>query len=178
MDSNDQQFIQRLICVQPRIRAFIGSIIFDHNRVDDILQQANVVLVDKAEQFAQGTDFGAWACKIAYFEVLADRQRYARQRMLFDNDLVAQLADTAERETQMIEDRRAALRVCLEELHGKSRSLLYERYSLNRSATAIAKQMQRPVGSIRQTLYRIRMTLMNCIESKMKSNYDRQHTTT
>jgi DNA-directed RNA polymerase specialized sigma24 family protein len=47
---------------------------------------------------------------------------------------------------------------------------LEARYAEGRSAQQIAATLQRPVGSIRQTLYRIRQQLRSCLEPFMQGS--------
>jgi RNA polymerase sigma-70 factor (ECF subfamily) len=43
-------------------------------------------------QYELGTNFTAWACSIAHYQVLSNRQRRGRSRVCFSDALVAQLA--------------------------------------------------------------------------------------
>ena len=52
--------------------------------------------------------------------------------------------------------------------HDAHRDLLTRRYTDNDSITAIAASTDRPVGSIRQTLYRIRQQLADCIDRTLR----------
>ena len=61
------------------------SLARDPDRAHDILQKANVVMLEKSEEFiAQDHKFPPWAFKVCYFEVLGDRRDNARDRHLFD----------------------------------------------------------------------------------------------
>ena len=69
------EFIVHLTACQNRLYAYVFSLLPDRERRRDVLQETNLVLWRKSDQFMAGTDFGAWACKVAYFEVLAERRR-------------------------------------------------------------------------------------------------------
>ncbi len=156
-----EQFVSSLIACQPRLYAYILSAVADVNEAEDILQETNVVLWRKAEE-AKGVDnFVAWACKVAYFQVLAYLQRRKRDRQVFDVELLQQLAD--ETVHQEISSSRAALKGCIEKLPQPHRVLLMDRYATGVTVQEIAQRMGRPVGSISQTLYRVRAALRDCI---------------
>jgi len=162
-----EQFVQLLIKAQTRLYAFILSLVGDRTQADDVLQETNMVLWRKAEEFEPGTDFGAWACQVAYFQVLAHWQRDRRERLLFDEELMRVVAGVIEQRTSEIDERKEALRACLSELPDPQRDLLHRRYNLDNSIKQIAADLGRPDGSIAQTLYRIRATLLSCIERRL-----------
>jgi RNA polymerase sigma-70 factor (ECF subfamily) len=159
----DQQerFVGSLIACQPRLYAYILSAVTDVNEAEDVLQETNVVLWRKAEEAGAADNFVAWACKVAYFQVLAHLQRRKRDRQVFDVELLQQLADESAR--QEISNSRVALKGCIDKLPVPQRTLLMDRYAAGASVQDIAQRMGRPVGSISQTLYRVRAALRDCI---------------
>ncbi|WP_404309452.1 sigma-70 family RNA polymerase sigma factor [Neorhodopirellula lusitana] len=137
------------------------------NDVDDLLQEVNVVLWQKADQFEPGTDFWAWASQVARFKVMNQIRRYSRDRLVFDESFVTELADLATERSAGSLDQQAALRQCMQRLPVAQRALVEMRYSSDRSVMSIAEELNRPVGSIRQTLYRIRGLLLECIQTNL-----------
>jgi RNA polymerase sigma-70 factor (ECF subfamily) len=73
-------FTTHLMAVQRRLYAYILTILPNLSDADDVLQDTNAVLLRKRTQFVAGTEFGAWACRVAYFEVLALRRKRQRER--------------------------------------------------------------------------------------------------
>jgi RNA polymerase sigma-70 factor (ECF subfamily) len=167
MDLRQEQFTQLLLAVQPRLKVYIRAMVGDATAADDILQQTNLVLCRKSEQYAFGTDFGAWALKIAHFEVLKQRQRFVRSRLIFDEALAGSMAAAAAEELVDFDDQREALAHCLDELSEPHREMIRRRYALAESVEQLAAVLNRPAGSIRQTLYRIRQRLADCIRAKI-----------
>ena len=165
--SQDEQVLQLIIDHQLRLRAFIRSLVPNHASADDVLQETNLVLWRKLDQFAIGTDFGAWACKIAWLQIRAHWQKHGRDRLVFDEGLMLELAQEAEKSYSDLERRLAELRACLNQLTSRQRDLLRRRYTDNQRPTEIAEKLKRPVGSIRQTIYRIRQSLLACIQQKL-----------
>jgi RNA polymerase sigma-70 factor, ECF subfamily len=168
MPDPDREFASHLIAHQTRLRIYIRMLVPDRTVAEDILQQTNLVLWEKAGDFEAGTDFSAWASKVAYFEVLAHRQRVGRDRHLFSDEMVSQLAQIYEQSWGAADDeRRAALDSCLTKLPRSQRDMLVHRYNLGLGVTQIAGRLGRPAGSVRVTLHRIRAALLECIERKL-----------
>lgn len=168
MDSNQssnakERFIRDLIDCQARLYGYILAALADVNEAEDVLQETNVVLWRKSEEAQQVDSFAAWACRVAQFQVLAHFQRRRRDKHAFGESLIAQLADESARQDANLGTRRAALQNCLEKLPEGQRQMITQRYVDGDSVTDIASRTNRPVGSISQTLYRIRLALMDCI---------------
>ncbi|MBI1367748.1 MAG: sigma-70 family RNA polymerase sigma factor [Planctomycetes bacterium] len=167
MDPRQAQFTQLLLAVQPRLKVYIRAMVGDAVAADDILQQTNLVLIKKSEQFTLGSDFAAWALKIAHYEVLKQRQTFARSRLIFDEALAEEMAHAAAEETLDLPEQKAALASCLGRLSAAHRGLIQRRYSTASSIDDLAAALGRPAGSVRQTLFRIRQTLADCIRARM-----------
>ena len=125
-DSGDE-FIVRLTDCQNRLYAYILSLLPDSERARDVLQETNVVLWRKVDQFVAGTSFEAWACRIAYFEVLAERRRRCKDRHLFSDSLLEKLSGEAASKLSDFDDRAIAIEECLERLDPSQRERLLER---------------------------------------------------
>jgi RNA polymerase sigma-70 factor (ECF subfamily) len=161
------EMVQVIAQHQSRLRGFVRSLLVRPEDVDDLVQEVNLVLWEKAEQFKLGTSFWAWASQIARFKVMNRLRSYSRDRLVFDEDFIAELADVAEERFAELEPRRAALDHCLRQLPTTQRRLLDLRYFEGQSIDEVAGTTERPAGSIKQTLYRIRAALRSCIEQRM-----------
>jgi RNA polymerase sigma-70 factor (ECF subfamily) len=138
--------------------------------VEDVLQEVNSVLWEKAGEFQTGTDFWAWASQIARFKALNHIRKYSRDRLVFDENLLRELADLADQRLSQLDDRRDALERCLNALPPPQRQLIDMRYAGGHAIESIAGIIGRPQASIRQTLFRVRQALSACIESKLQSD--------
>jgi RNA polymerase sigma-70 factor (ECF subfamily) len=175
LDSRENDgFTTQLIAVQRRMYAYIVTIAPNLQDADDILQKTNAVLLQSRESFAPGTEFGAWACRVAYFQVLAHRKQQQRERghLLFaDEELLQNLAgeaseEWADRESRML----AKLERCMSEVSDSHRELLKLRYSENLSSKHIAATTDRSAPAVRRALYRIRMQLLECLQRDTKED--------
>ena len=60
------------------------------------------------------------------------------------------------------------LDLCMAELPEAQRVLILKRYGPEGAIKMLAAELGRPVGSVQQSLYRIRLTLMECVRQKME----------
>jgi len=165
---HQERFVGHLTANQGRLYAYILSLLPDANAAHDVLQQSNMVLWRKVNDWPEDVPFMAWACRVAYYEVLSHRRDSRRDRLTFDDELVARLADESpEVDGAENDPRQLALRSCMSKLPESQRSLLHDRYGSSKSVGDIAERSGRSVGAVSQMLYRIRQELLSCI---------RQHT--
>jgi len=160
-------FVRELVKHQDRLRALIRCLLFHPQDIDDVWQETNVTLLRKAGDFRLGTDFWAWSSQVARYQVLSHCRQARQRRLVFSESLLAVLADELVSRAELIDDRRVAIDACLALLPPAQRRLLELRYAPNASITAIAQTLGRPAGSIRQTLYRIREALIECVERRL-----------
>lgn len=169
MDQNREEFIRQLTLAQSSLWAYVFSLLPDHAGAQDVLQQTNLTLWRKADDFQPGSSFIAWASKAAYFHVLSYRRGMRRDRLVFNDEVFAYLAERqAERLEEGIPNRRmTALRGCLEKLPAHSRQLLESRYAAGASVKNLAETGGRSTAALSQVLYRIRETLLACVERSL-----------
>ena len=171
MNSDSEELVRLLTEAQGPVYGYLMTLIPDRSRARDLLQETNITLWKKAATFEEGTNFNAWACKIAYFHVLSFRRKMAREKLVFDDDILDYLAERNDDRLiqDFTKDRNAALKACMQKLSDKQRKLVEERYKPGASVQRIAADQGRTVGAISQTLYRIRHNLMQCIEKTLAS---------
>jgi RNA polymerase sigma-70 factor (ECF subfamily) len=168
MSGEPQKFIvQEIARHQSRLRGFVRCLLVRPADVDDILQEINAVLWEKADEFQPGTNFWAWASQIARFKVLNHIRKVGRERLVFDETILEQLAEIATKKLEQLDQRRAALDHCLQQLPPPQRQLIDLRYTAGQTIELIGESIGRPAGSVRQALYRIRAALHACIERQL-----------
>ncbi|QNN23824.1 sigma-70 family RNA polymerase sigma factor [Planctomycetales bacterium ZRK34] len=166
-DPTTRQFVRTLTAHQSRLYAFILAMVGDHHAAGDVLQETNVVLWEKADEAMAADDFGAWAYRVAHFQVLAWRQKRSRDRLVFDERVLAALAEDGIEIAEQSDRRQDALSQCLSKLPEDARRLIQRRYGLGESVAQIADQVQRSIAATNQWLYRIRRDLLRCIETRI-----------
>lgn len=162
--SDPDELVTLMTQYQGRLYVYILSLIGDRNAANDVLQETNVVLWKESRQFVLGTNFKAWAFRIAHFQCMAHRQRRLRDRVVFSDEVVARLAIEAKELDATYEERATALGRCLEQIHARSREALRLRYAEELAVKDVAKKMNRTANAISQLLFRARQWLIQCVK--------------
>jgi RNA polymerase sigma-70 factor, ECF subfamily len=162
-----EPFLVLVTGAQRVLHAFILKLVPSLSDADDILQETNLILWSKQEEFTLGTDFLAWAFRIARYQVMAYRRRQSLDRLVFGDELIDRLASLAEARRETLDDKRELLIGCLQQLNDLQRQLLNDHYGDRLSGREIAEKTGRKVDAVFQALHRARQTLMQCIEQKL-----------
>ena len=161
----DEEFVKALTASQGRLLAYICCLLGDMNDANIVLQDTNLVLWRKADQFKGIRSFNAWSREVAYFQVLAFLRDRKRDKLVFSQDIIDKIA--TERDETDFDERRLALRDCLSQLNGDKRMVLRKRYTENLQIRQMAKELNRSEGAIKVALGRIRLALLECVKRRM-----------
>lgn len=159
-----EHFIRLFTHNEAGLRAFVRSLIPGREHADEIMQETSVVLWRKFASFDPGTDFLAWACTIARFEVLNYRRRLARDRHVFNIELLEVLADEAASGMEGRLQKLRSLDRCIQKLAPRQRELVTACYASGMTIKDVAEKMGRSATSLYKALNRIRIDLLDCIE--------------
>ena len=129
-----------------------------------MLQETNLFIWRHPEEYRAGTNFAAWACKIAYYQVLTFRKRQARNRLRFSDVLVEQLASNAAGDSLSVSDNVEAFESCVAKLNVQDRELLDLRYEPGATVESVARQVGRSDKAVYNALTRIRTWLLECMQ--------------
>ena len=166
-DTDTELFVQQLTAHQNRLFSYVYSLIGDHSRASDVLQEANLVLWRKHSEFVRGRPFLPWAFAIARNQVLANLRDKKRDKCLLDAELVQLLASDSENEATQFETTRKALRHCLEALTSDNRELIRQRYEKGKSIREVAATVGRGASATKVALLRVRRQLADCISRRI-----------
>ncbi|MFK5922859.1 MAG: sigma-70 family RNA polymerase sigma factor [Verrucomicrobiota bacterium] len=169
MDTNKQnasyeQFVTLFTRSEPALRAFIRSLLPSWEDAVEVMQNTSLVLWRKFDTFDQNTEFLKWAFVVARFEVLKYRRTIARDRHVFDEDLVNRLAVESAEESDHLEAERRALQTCLAKLPTNQQDLLKAAYEPGTKIKDLARQIGKSATALYKSLNRTRQMLLTCIE--------------
>ena len=159
-----ERFAQLLATCQRRVFLYALGLVHNAADAEEILQETNLVLWRKFDQYRPGTNFAAWACRIAHYEVLKFRERRAREERVFSSEFVEALAVESVGAMDLLDARRDALVRCLGKLNKRDRQLVTRRYQERATTRSVATVLGRSVQGTRKALHRIRMALLACIQ--------------
>lgn len=160
----DAEFIKEFTRHQRQVFLYILSQISNPLESEEILQETNLVIWNKFDQFEPGTNFKAWACQIARYEVLKYLDRRRRDKHYFSDELMEQIAEESFEDSLEWEFRREGLAHCMQKLKPKDRELIQQRYAPGKNGRYVADELGRPMNSVYQSLGRIRRNLLECIQ--------------
>ena len=154
---------------QRRIFSYIYTLVPRRSDAEDILQETSLVICEKFDEFEEGTDFVAWACQIAYWRVRYARQKFARAKVLYNQDVLDAVAKTVDRMSDELDSRHEALQVCLKKLNPRDREFLLTRYEPGCGVSEAARQSGRTIAAAYKALTRIRKLLLDCVNHQLES---------
>ena len=165
MDDRVLMATKQWTLVQPVVSAFVGAIVRDFAARDDVLQEIAVAILESYDHYDASRPFQAWALGIARNHIRTYLRRQKRDRLTFDEKVIASLADTFD---GMTEETRALdrLHVCVSKLDTKALELLDMRYSQDLKPAAIAERIKSTPNNIAKALQRIRDVLRDCVRKQ------------
>ena len=84
VDESQRQFVRLMTKHERLVYGYILSLVPNWADADEILQETNIRLWEEFDKFVLGTNFAAWALRVAHFQVLTWRKRVSRSRLVFD----------------------------------------------------------------------------------------------
>lgn len=158
-----EEFVGLLVKHQQSLYSYIRTLVPQHADAEDVLQQVSLVLWRKFDDFEAGSEFLAWSCRVAYFEVLNFRKRQRNDNVAFSSEFLEQLASAWSERSDLLADERTALEECVERLSPADRQLVTLCYEGQHPTKEVAEQLGRSAESVYVSLHRIRRSLGECI---------------
>lgn len=163
-----EKVVSLLTAEQVSLRYYLVSLLGDHSAADNVLQETNIVLWRKASEFKVGTSFSAWSKEVAYWQALAYVRDRNRDKHVFSEKLMEQIAARPTVDTE-VSEAKLALRHCLSLLSPENHELIRRRYTSGDSIAALAKHIGGSSSAVHVRLHRIRRCLLGCIQKQMNS---------
>jgi RNA polymerase sigma-70 factor (ECF subfamily) len=154
---------------QRRIFSYIYTLVPDRHDANDLLQETSLVICEMFHEFTPGTDFVAWACQVAYWQIRKARQKFARAKVVFNQEVVDAVAQTAAALSGELNERHEALAHCLEKLHPRDREMVLLRYEPGSGVEAAARRAGRTLEAAYKALARIRKLLLDCVTNQLSA---------
>jgi RNA polymerase sigma-70 factor (ECF subfamily) len=163
LSSEVSQFTELVIAAQPRLYSYTLALVPNLDSANEVLQEANRVMLENEHQYDPERDFLSWACGVVRYRVLAMVRDRGRDKLFFDSELVETIAEHSAKQNQDSEERRGLIGKCYEKLTEHQRMLLDLRYEPEASVASMAELLDRPASSISSSLTKIRRKLTDCV---------------
>ena len=156
-------FLGHMLRNQRAIRNYIYSLHPQSQDLDDLVQQTAMTLWREFANYDTTREFLPWALRVSYFEVLRLRKHRSRDRLVFSEEFLEQLADDgaegADDQTPALQ----ALEACLSKLDARGREVLFARYGSETTVANLAKSKDTSVHGLYRLLEQARASLVTCI---------------
>jgi RNA polymerase sigma-70 factor, ECF subfamily len=168
LTTHRQEVLRLLLENRSSLFAFILAVTRNMEAAEEVFQEVSLAICESAEGYELGTNFMAWSREIARRRIAAQYRREKRSKellaLLESRGLEAGFARADEEHASQY--RVAALHDCLQGLGGFVRRLFEMRYSGRLGFQEIASRVSRQPESVRKAIYRGRLALRKCIESR------------
>jgi RNA polymerase sigma-70 factor (ECF subfamily) len=162
-----QLFIKLYLANERRIYGYVRALIPSWTDVDDIIQETASVMWSKFNQFEKGTNFPAWALKIAHLQVLNYCKIRKKDRLCFNDSVLESIAHKSLSDVQNTDERLNILRKCLHRLQSNELSLIQMRYEPGGSTKSVSQQTGKNLHVLYRHLNKIHAKLLMCIRRTM-----------
>ena len=162
-----EEFVKLLAQYDREVFRYVLTLLADRTAAEDVLQGTCAALWVKLAEYDREQPFLPWALSFARLEVQKYRRRASRHPLHFDNELVARVADIRANDQSLLESRRRALNLCLDQLPPQDRQLLQARYEAGQTVASLAQARAMPVKRLYNALDRIRRRLMDCVQQRL-----------
>ena len=143
---------------------YILTLVPSHADAEDILQETTCLMWDKFEEFEKGTNFLAWAKKIAKNKTL-EYYRTKKKSMYINIELLENIYE--KHQTENLEEHMAALRGCLGKLEENDLKLIQLRFQNGITIKEIAENTDRSVHTLYKRMSCLYTLLQSCVRKTM-----------
>ena len=177
MELEDQdkgsQLLQLFARHNRALRAYSRLILPSVDPIDDVMQEASIVIWEKQDQLRQVDEFLPWAKTIVRNISFRHRRKLIRDRHVFDDGLVERIL--AEEEMEQAGNEQAsreygALMTCLNKVPEERKQLILAPYRSPGAVKELAAKTTRSPNSLYKLLQRLRIKLMHCVEGELNSD--------
>lgn len=165
-----ERFVELLGAQERDLFSYVYALTSNWDDSQEIMQRVRIRLWQQFDTYDDAKPFGAWARAVAYYLVLAFRKERQRQREYFSERVLEAVSESYDRAAEQFATRREALLKCLDKLTTEQRSLVDRCYVQNVKIVDLAGQIGVTPGGLRQTLFRIRKNLQDCIRRAIPSS--------
>lgn len=172
MESFDDQklgFTARWVPAQSTVKSYIRSLVRDAQHAEDLLQEVALRAHENFDQYDSTRPFIGWVLGITRYQVLAYFKRVQSDRHQFNDALLDSIESTFAAIQPTLNAREEALRHCVEKLPDRTSAILSARYRDGMTAPQIAEHTGKTATQVNTTLYRIRKSLKECIEERLRA---------
>jgi len=157
-------FLKLLSMYERDIRVYVIAMVGKVCDAEEILQDVRLAMWKNFDQFEQGTNFKAWARKIAYHRILTFRTNRSREARRVE--LSREFYDSINNQVEKVVEQgpyQEILSQCLQKLSTEHLQIIRLRYTDGKSVEEVSKLIKRTVTATYRVISRIRKSLRKCV---------------
>lgn len=161
------KFVDLLTSHQPAMYSYICALLMGDSGAADVLQDTNLDLWARAQDYDSDRPFLPWAFGFARQRVMAYRKSRSRSRLVFGAEAINRIEAACSQQAASADMRLAALQKCLQKLDAKQAQLIRERYAAKSSLRIMAAHLGDTAHNVASRLHRIRKRLSGCVQATL-----------
>lgn len=161
--------VRQVLAHRTMLKAYIRAIVRHPTLAEDTFSDVTLAIINSWHRYDPNRPFETWARGVARRVSLANLRKEAKQPCPLDEEvleLLGQELDAIGNEPAL-EQRKEALKNCVESLSPKHRQLIEFRYFENRSYQEISGLVGKTVGTLYVVFNRLHKLLSACIEHRL-----------
>ena len=162
-----EQFTRLLIQHEPELMRCILVAVPNRSDARDILQECSVSLWHKFGNYDPGRAFVPWALGFVRIEIRRFLRKSAHRNQLTER-AAALLLENHETVVAELEHRKTHLQDCIDLLSERQKEIVNGYYRMEYSVSDLSQRTGQTVDAIYKSLQRIRRSLLDCVESRMR----------
>ncbi len=176
MDQRHTDLTASFLADRHGLMAYIQALVQRTDVAEDVFQEVWLRVADAAKRNIPITDPARWCRGVAKNVVLHHWRSEKRARVIVDSELL-HLVDRAFAEqdpyAEELELRRHGLRACVGELPEHAKEVLRLKYVVDLTAEEVGARVQRTTASVLMLLSRLRRSLEECVDRRVRSHEGR-----
>jgi RNA polymerase sigma-70 factor (ECF subfamily) len=168
LEQESKRFTQLFSELVPDLSASIKALVYDTNNVKEIIQNVAVILWEKYRNVSDKTEFRKVAYTVLRYELLAYRRDRARDRLVFDESVIALIVDHSSVEEPEIPREQELLEQFIATLNAEDKELLFSAYQSEMKIKDIAQNRGKTPMSMYKRLQKIRAELVEFVTKELK----------
>lgn len=161
------EFVELLARHDRALTLYVYALVSRQADAEDILQQTKMEMWKSFGGFERGTNFVAWARKVAFHQILGYRRKSKRDPLPLSDEMLEKLSDHVAGLSEHDQLRREALESCLHRMTGDQRRLILLRYQEELGVDRIAEKLSSTPGAVYRALSRMRLGLADCVRTRL-----------
>ncbi|MGB0766180.1 MAG: sigma-70 family RNA polymerase sigma factor [Phycisphaeraceae bacterium] len=161
---NPADYARRLLATQPRLRAYVRSMVFNAGDVDDLLQDVATIGWERFGDYDRARPFDRWLLGVARNRVLQYFENQKKRPNLLSAEALRRLEGVAFESSGRANELQDALESCLAKLSLEDHELVSLRYAPGQNNRSVASKLSVSESKVSRSLNRIYAQLLLCIK--------------